>query len=397
MSLKNNAVLTNKNFMIYCFASLFFVIGGGIIPFLVLLLHHDFNISSSHLGFLFIIIMLSLIPAIVLGGKLADKYNKKKLIIVFRLGYALSLLIYTQINNSIIRLFLLLLAIIFMGISRPSLTAFTFDLFPEADSKKAISVIYIFQNIGNIFVPIISAILFFDTENLFSFYALLTFLGLLTVLFFVKSEKGSYVQQNKEEDEEKLKPVKIKDYFLKRSFGIFFLVLVFYEFSYAQQSYALPIKLEEFGENGVLYYGYLLSLNSALLVCLTPIITFFTKKSKISILLIFSGLFCGIGFGILFFNNHLSVLVLATFIWTIGEILYGTNGIILLKDTLFKKNIGMASSFMFTSRVIGMSLSALLASFLVSQNALHFIWIIVFSISVLSSLILWLYTRKKAV
>ncbi|MFV0504628.1 MAG: hypothetical protein ACK5LT_11800 [Lachnospirales bacterium] len=63
-------------------------------PFLILMFNVTFKLSTYSSGLLFCIIMLLLIPVSMFGGKLANQYNKKTIILITRFAYAIALIIY---------------------------------------------------------------------------------------------------------------------------------------------------------------------------------------------------------------------------------------------------------------------------------------------------------------
>lgn len=358
---------------IYFFVCILLSIGSGILPFLLLLLNSEFRFSTSDNGMIFCIIMVLLIPACIIGGKFANKHNKKNIIIIFRLFYAMCLLLYTCTDIIIIKLILLSSAFIFIGISNPALNSFVLDMVSEEQSRKAYSLVFMGQNIGSIIGPLITGYLFNKALFLFKIYSLFSVLACLIFLLFITYK---FDKQNKIEH-------LLKDQLTKKKFrGInhitFFILLSFigFEFCYAQQSFSLPIEMNNIFEIiGARYYGYIVSYNSVLILILTPIITILTKKLSPINSIIISGGFCGFGFGILYYARIIraGIIILVT-LWTIGEILYSINSFIALRKMLDRGLTGTASALILISRSIGICFCSILSGLIIQLKNISMVW-----------------------
>ncbi len=387
----------HREVWIYFFVSILFSMGSAIIPFLILLLDSEFHFSTSRSGLLFCIIMLLLIPASLTGGRIANEYNKKIAIIIIRLLYAVCLFLYIQTHIIIVRLILLIMALIFIGVSNPALNSIVIDMVPEEQSRKAYSLIYMGQNIGDIIAPLITGVLFNKTRFLFTFYGLSAISACVIIILFIPYNIDGIRQYkyNNKNNQSSIKSAE-KTFFLKNS-NICFILLSFigFEFCYAQQSFSLPIGMQNIFVNmGVKYYGYIVSYNSVLILILTPVITTFTKRISPINSIIISGVFCGFGFGMLYYAGLMSSIIFLVTFWTIGEVLYSINSFIALSKILNRGKAGTASALILASRSIGICFCSMFSSLIIQFENISIVWEITFIISILSVVLLYFRKRK---
>lgn len=376
-----------RNIWIYLLVSIFFSISGTIIPFLILFLNTTFKLSEFNSDILFSLIILSFIPTSILGGKIAQEKNKKNSIIILRFFYALNLLLVSQVNIVYLKIFFLILAFIFMGFSRPVLNSFICDIVKEEHIKLAYSLIYMGESIGGILSPLIMGYFFHNMEMVFGIYGVLTLFACIIIIFFVKINTKVIMNQNNAMQMNK------KNVSLVSIIPIAIIFIVF-EFCYGQQSYTLPIQINEIFKNGSILYGYITSINYVLILIATPILTLLSNKVKTIYSLLFSGIFCGIGFGILYYAHSNIVFFIAVIIWTIGEILYCINAFVYLCEILGENNSGIASTVILISRSIGICLCSFVSSYLIALYDISLVWIITPLLSIMAAFMLY-YKKKK--
>lgn len=387
----------HREVWLYFFVCILFSMGSAIIPFLILLLTSEFHFSTSQSGLLFCIIMLLLIPASLTGGRIANRYNKKNTIIIMRFLYAVCLLLYIQTHILIIKLVLLVMALIFLGISNPSLNSIVLDMVPEGQSRKAYSLIYVGQNLGSIIAPLITGVLFNKIQLLFTFYGLSAISACVIIMLFISYDFDGikHSKYNKENNPSSLISTE-KMLFWKNPIAICMLLsFIGFEFCYAQQSFSLPIGMQNIFKNlGTKYYGYVVSYNSILILILTPVITLFTKKISPINSIIISGAFCGIGFGMLNYASLMSSIIILVTSWTIGEVLYSINSFIAFSKLFKKGEAGTASALILVSRSIGISFCSMFSSLIIQIEKISIVWIITFIMSMLSAVLLSFAKRK---
>ena len=275
-------------------------------------------------------------PAALLGGKLADKFSRKSIIILFDCLsvslYILAAILPLTIGTAVI----LFLASLLQTIESPAYDALNADYSTSQQREKAYSLSYLGFNLGYIVGASVAGILFEKYIRLaFLINGLADFTSTILIIFFVHkknaiSEDTEALEQNYSEYElpvdDKLPVVKI----LKQRPVLIGMLLIgcFASMPSNLVGVLLPLQLKEvLGEAGATLYGYLNSLNGFVVIVFTPILTVllkrFTEIPKATMgLLLFVG-----GIALFSVSTAAAVLFVGMFVFTLGEVVtvLGTN------------------------------------------------------------------------
>jgi Major Facilitator Superfamily. len=80
-----------------------------------------------------------------------------------------------------------------------------------------------------------------------------------------------------------------------------------------------------FGDFGARNFGMLMTTNGIVVVFLTTLTTYLTRRFVPIINAAIAGIFYAVGFGMLYFVHSMPGFFISTVIWTVGEILVTTN------------------------------------------------------------------------
>ena len=268
-------------------------------------------------------------PAALLGGKLADRFSRKNIIIVFDCltvsFYLLAAILPLSIGTAVI----LFLAGLFQTIESPAYDALNADYSTSAQREKAYSLSYLGFNLGYIVGASLSGILFENHLRLaFCLNGVAIFTSTLLIIFFVHaknaiSEDAASLATNYTEYEqpvdEKIPVLKI---LLQRPVLIGMLLIgCFASMPSNLVGILLPLQLKDgLGEAGATLYGYLNSLNGLVVIVFTPILTVVLRKlTEIPKTILGLLLFVA---GTAFFSTGTAaaVLFVGMFVFTIGEV-----------------------------------------------------------------------------
>ena len=268
-------------------------------------------------------------PAALLGGKLADRFSRKRIIIIFDCLTVSLYLLAAVLPLTIGTAAILFLAGLFQTVESPAYDALNADFSTSAQREKAYSLSYLGFNFGFIVGASVAGILFKNFLRLaFCINGLAILVSTVLITFFVHpenaiSEDTERIAQNYSEYElpidEKFPVLKV---LLQRPVLIYMLLLgCFASMPSCLVGILLPLQLKDaLGETGATLYGYLNSLNGFVVIVFTPILTVllqkFTEIPKIIIgLLLFVA-----GISLFSAGTAAAILFVGMFIFTLGEV-----------------------------------------------------------------------------
>ena len=268
-------------------------------------------------------------PAALLGGKLADRFSRKSIIILFDSMTVSLYLLAAVLPLTIGTAVLLFLAGLFQTIESPAYDALNADYSTSAQREKAYSLSYLGFNLGFIVGASVSGILFENFLRLaFCINGIAIFISTVLIIFFVHSknaisEDASMLQESYSEYElpvdDKIPVLKI----LRQRPVLIGMLLVGCIASMPSNlvGILLPLQLKDsLGEAGATLYGYLNSLNGFVVIVFTPILTVLLKKlTEIPKTIIGLLLFIA-GTALFSLETATLILFVGMFVFTLGEV-----------------------------------------------------------------------------
>ena len=305
--------------------------GMFVFPFLTLYLTGRLGMSQVEAGVFIMIVNLAYIPANFIGGKIADTFGRKKLMVT---AQVLSGLCYIpcgfQSIGGNVRWFLLA-SVFFDGLTDPARSAMMTDLTTPENRRPGFSLTYLGHNLGFAVGMIIAGFLFEKaTSWLFWGNAIAIFTAIGLVALKVPETKPTHEQveasfgSGREDEGHRGNIVQAM---LSRPYLIIFTLLTgLYGFVYAQHRFILPLQTKEFfGGRGSVIYGTLMTLNAMMVIVLsTPIMTLTQRWRPVNAVAL-SGVLFGLGFGLIGLAPSIPLMYITTAIWTLGEIVNATN------------------------------------------------------------------------
>ncbi len=377
----------NQSIYIIFIAQIINSTGAFVYPFLTLFLTNKLGYSAARAGTYVMIASIASVPGMFLGAKLADSFGRKKIYLISASLAALMLIPPAFLGTSKIIIYFLIMFNVFIGAVNPAFTAMVSDLTRGEERKKAFSLLYLGWNVGYAIGPMIAGFLFNHYLPLiFLGDALTTLIALVLIAVRVPETKDIVENTNDEElpELERAESGSIFRVLLKRPAIIFFsLLMVFYRLVYAQSTFALPLQMNEiFGSHGPAYYGMNASFNALVVVVFTVFVTGLTVKNRPLINITLAGTLFAVGFGMVYYINALPLFFLATFIWTIGEILEATNvNVYIAAHAPVSHRARFNTIFMFLSGA-GFAFAPKLAGIFIEFYPLRMIWLASFWIMV---------------
>lgn len=319
-----------KEIYILFIGKLVTAMGSFVWPMLTFFLTTKLGLSDGTATLLIATASVISLPAALLGGKLADRFPRKNIIILFDCLSVSMYLLAAVLPLSLGTAALLFLASLFQTIESPAFDALNADFSTSAQREKAYSLSYLGFNLGFIVGASLSGILFENFMRLaFCINGLADFTSTILIIFFVHSRnavtedpeamKDSYSEYEQPVDE-KLSVLSV----LRQRPVLIGMLLIGCIASMPSNlvGILLPLQLKEtMGQAGATLYGYLNSLNGFVVIVFTPILTVLLRrlteipKTIIGLILFIAGT------ALFSLNAAATVLFVGMFVYTLGEVI----------------------------------------------------------------------------
>ncbi len=266
--------LKRENYILF-FGRIVTNLGSMVWPMLTLILTSKLNYSAEDASLLMIVAGFILLPFNLLGGTLADRMNKKYIIVICDL---ISVALYVTcafIPLTIHSLVLIVIAAAAQNLEHPAYNGIIADITPTMDRERAFSLQYLGMNLGFMAAPTIAGLLFKDFLWL-SFLISGISIFCSTVLIFFLVRDITPVEESIPEAVYQKKESRgiMRLLFSSGALMLYMVVITLYHVSYQQFSYLMPIDLTaRHGDAGSVIYGTINSVNCIVCVVFTPLIT----------------------------------------------------------------------------------------------------------------------------
>lgn len=311
-----------KEVYILCFGRFVTAMGSLIWPMLTLILKSKLNFDAEQVALWFLLFGILQLPFGLIGGKLTDKYNKRNLILIFDLTSVALYIVTAILPLSTGSLCIYFIGSLFQHMEWPAYDALIAELTSDHDREKAYSLQYLASNLGIVFAPTLGGILFNNYLWLsFLIAGLAVFSSTILIFLFVPKTIEKVKNTNTYEESEQ---GNLLDILKTRKILLLYVVIgCISSIIYAQFNYLLPIQMDEiFLDQGAVFFGMLTSINGAVVICFTPILTQLTlrwndlKRIIAGVLLEIVGL-CSY----FFYQDGLVLYIISMVVFTLGEIL----------------------------------------------------------------------------
>ncbi len=251
-------------------------LGSMVWPMLTMILSRKLGMDAFTISVFMVASMAIMMPANLLGGRMADRLNKKNIIVVCD---SISIVCYVAcaiVPLGIPAVLLMLLAGICQSMEWPSYNALIADLTLVRDRERAYSLQYLGANLGLVLSPTISGLLF---QNYLWLAFLISGLAIAcsTVLIFFHIRDISPVEDRSEEavyqsarEESGLLAILRKN----RVLLLYVAANALFSAAYSQYNYLMPLDMGKIhGDSGAVIFGTVSSLNCIVVVVFTPLIS----------------------------------------------------------------------------------------------------------------------------
>lgn len=313
-----------REIYILCFGRLVTGMGAMVWPMMTMILSQKMGLQAEYVAWIMAAAGILSLPASLLGGKVADRFNKKINIVYLDIISVVCYGICAFIPLSFVSVVLMFVAATCQDMEHPSYNALTADMTTTEDRGKAYSLQYLCTNLGFVMAPTISGFLFRD-------YLWIAFLisglsiGCSSILIFahvkdisrVEDEGWKAVYQTERNGEGLWEVLRENKMII-----LYILAVSGYYATYRMYNYLVPLDMAQMhGDSGAVIFGSVTSVNCAVVVIFTPIITKMFPKLSEPVKTLLGQVLLLAGFAVfLIFAGHIPSYYIAMLILTWGEI-----------------------------------------------------------------------------
>ena len=355
--------------------------GALIWPMLTLILRNKIGMAASDIASLMFIMGVIGIPAMLAGGKLADRFNKRNIIVFCDLITIAAFLVCGFIDIDMNFIYIFFFASIFQSIEMPSYDAIVADFTSPEDRSRAYSLNYLGGNIGLILAPTIGGFLFESHLNLaFLINGVMIAMSTLLFFLFIKPNAEKVVSENTNHHEANVENVSAVRILLDRPVVIFFILLSSLSMLvYSQFGYLIPLNYESlYGADGATIYGTIVSMNGLVVIVFTPLFTRFLRRwADLSRVIVGQALIVAGLAMYMVIQGMLPLYYVSIIIFTFGEIVNTISLQPYLSKRIPANFRGRINSFYMIFRSVFQSLAQIGVGFLFDNYSISFTWCII--------------------
>lgn len=332
---------------------------GLILPFLTLYMMDVIHLTAPMAGVALMAYTISGIPAMIVGGILADKIGRRPVLLMSLGLMSFTILMYFFVS-SFLPLLILALADSFVGsMYMPAANAMIADVIQPAERPKAFSILRIGWNIGIIFGPVLGAVIVaaLSMKFLFVFGSVILLGAFFMNLAFIPETKptdtGEEITFRKVLSVSKDHPF----FLLTALSGVFWLF-------FSQWMSVLPVYATK--ELGVETYsfGILFAVSALMTVFFQVWVTSKMMNYTRSSVLMAGQIIGSVGFSLVFFATDFYSLLACIVIITVGEIVYMSMISTVIADLAPESSRGLYMGFAGFIQTLGSGLGFLLGMWL---------------------------------
>ncbi len=302
-------------------------VGGALIyPFLSLFITEKFGVGMTQVGQIFAIFAIFGVFGNIIGGAMTDKFGRKTMIIFGLVVSALTSLLMGFVNEFTVFYFLTAVVGLFSNAGGPAQQAMVADLLPEKQRTEGYGVMRVVANLAVVIGPAIGGLLASRSYlYLFILDAIISTVTAIFVLIVLPETKPQTSEGHEEQSMGKTLAgygIVLKD----RLYIVYILISMLLTLAYMQMNNSLPVFLRDMHQVSPQGYGFLLSINAALVVALQFWTTRRLNKYPPLLMMALGTLLVGVGLAMFGFTSLYGIFIVAMIVLTIGEMIWAPVG-----------------------------------------------------------------------
>jgi MFS family permease len=362
--------------------------GALVFPFLTLFLTDKLGVSAAQAGRYMLLLALVHIPGSLLGGRLADRLGRKRVLVIGQAVAGAFLLPGAFLGNSMLIPWLLLGGQFFSFLAQPSSQTMVTDLTNPANRPAAFSLLYLGYNLGFAVGPLLAGFLFRD-HMAWLFDGFTTFAAAGLTLALVPETRPSREQVAASlavDSPERAEAGHALQALLARPLLLGFAgLLAVLSFIYVQYGFSLPLQLQElFLDQGPVFYGSLMTVNAVQVILVTAPLVTLTRRRPAALNVAVAAVCYAVGFGMLYLVRSLPLFFLSVVLWTLGEILVTTNASVYIANHTPITHRGRFNALLPLVIGTGQAVSPAVVGQFIQLFSLRLVWVLLFGLALLA-------------
>jgi len=309
-------------FKVLVLASFIDMLGGFLLmPFFALYITNRFGVGMTQVGFLFAVNSAGNIFGGMIGGALADKYGRRKLILLGLMVSGVGNIFMGLVDD--LNIFFILAAILgFMGsLGGPARQAMVVDLLPREKQAEGFGIMRVAMNLAATFGPLLGGFLATQSYLLLFLSDAVSSLITAVIVFLVIPETKPEKSKDKQEESFIDHLIGYKEVLKDGIFILFLSVSAIMVIVYMQMNSTLSVFLRDVHGFPLQSFGLLLSMNAIMVVLFQFWIAKKISKFAPMKVIAIGALFYIVGFGMYGFISAFYLFFVAMIFITIGEMI----------------------------------------------------------------------------
>lgn len=309
-----------SNFWTLMAASFIDRLGGALLfPFFALYITYRFNVSMVEVGFIFTIFAVTNVLGSFLGGAMTDRFGRRAMLIYGLVISAGSSLVMGFVADINVFYAVTVVVGLLSNLGGPAQQAMIADLLPAAKRTEGFGIWRVVANLAVTFGPAIGG--FIASRSYLGLFIIdaITSIIMAVIVFRVIPETKPATPEGVEEDS-LMQTMRGYSQVLRDAIYMSFIsVTVLVVIVYVQMNTTMPVYLRDVQGIGTVGYGYILSLNAAMVVLFQFWITRRLSGYAPLHIMALGAFLYAVGFGMYGINATVYFYALAMVVITIGE------------------------------------------------------------------------------
>lgn len=384
-----------RQFWVLVFGTFVDHLGGSLLfPFFSLYVTRKFEVGMTQVGVIFAIFSITGVLSSLLGGALTDRIGRKGIIIFGLVMSATSALLMGLIDNFMIFIAVTALVGLLADVGFPAQQAMVADLLPEEKRAQGYGILRVVFNLAVVIGPMVGG--FLAARSYLLLFILDAVASLTTAVIVYLAIRETKKPLAAGEPQESISQT-FKGYFnvLHDSAFTWFLVAsMLGVLVYSQMNTTLAVYLRDVHGVPEQMFGYILSLNAAMVVLFQFPITRWIGGYRPMMVMVAGTFLYTVGFVMYGFVSIYPLFLLAMVIITIGEMLDSPISQSIVSDLAPEEMRGRYMATYGFSWVLPSSIGPLLAGLVIDNLDPHWVWYGAGIIGLFATLAFYLLERR---